>query len=328
MKKSSLLLLNVLFSFLIVACNSCQIVNTNLNTMFIIPQNKKSLICKIENNQVIEIGSVPISNDSKSIIVNDEFICTIDSKISIYDIKGNLVKQIVGDFKPTSLNSKNKVIYLGGKSERFNNESGEIFTYIDLDKKDFELNKVKLPIEISYGKAIDDILLLNNKLILVDNLVFPKYLLEYDISNPSNPKHTKTKELKNNGTYEHIIKGDVNDNWLVLFSTTTGMYGSSDHIIIEGKSNGYLSTHRDFDKGGNNVKSQKSKIKKFKDICLIDNLLYILIDNSLYCIDLNGPILEKNLKKVDSEINEIQKLIKTPNNKIIASGNEKYELIK
>ena len=54
------------------------------NTMFIIPLNHKSLICKIENNEMREVGSYPKTTDSKSIIVNDQFICSIDSIISVY----------------------------------------------------------------------------------------------------------------------------------------------------------------------------------------------------------------------------------------------------
>ena len=66
-----------------------------LNSIFIIPQNETSLICKIENNVVRELGSFPKSIDSKSIVVNDKFICSIDSLISVFDIKGNLLKEII-----------------------------------------------------------------------------------------------------------------------------------------------------------------------------------------------------------------------------------------
>ena len=57
--------------------------NYHINSMFIIPLNHKSLICKIENNEIREVGSFPKTTDSKSIIVNDEFICSIDSIISV-----------------------------------------------------------------------------------------------------------------------------------------------------------------------------------------------------------------------------------------------------
>ena len=44
--------------------------NYHINSMFIIPLNHKSLICKIENNEIREVGSYPNTTDSKSIIKN------------------------------------------------------------------------------------------------------------------------------------------------------------------------------------------------------------------------------------------------------------------
>ena len=74
------------------------------NTMFIIPLNHKSLVCKILNSEILEVGSFPKTTDSKSIIVNDEFICSIDSLITVFDIKGNILKVINSNFDVISLN--------------------------------------------------------------------------------------------------------------------------------------------------------------------------------------------------------------------------------
>ena len=302
--------------------------NDDKNSIFIIPLDSKSLICNIENNEIRQLGSFSKTMKSKSIVVNDEFICSIDSIISVFDIKGNLLKKIHSDFKLTSLHSKNKVVYFGGKSSEYSNNQGEIFAILDLEKEDFKLEKIKIPIDIKYGKSIDDILILNNKLILVDNIIFPKYLLEYDISEPKNPKHILTKELENNGTYEHIVKGELNEVWLILLSSTVGMGGSSDYIVIDGKTDGYLEVHRDhgFDK------ERETDIEKpgdFNDICLIDNKLYILVDSTVYTLDLEGNISLENMKKVFSNLSSIKKIIRTPNNEMVFIGlNNQYEKIK
>jgi len=66
----------------------------------------------IENNEIRQLGSFSKTMESKSIVVNDEFICSIDSIISVFDIKVNLLKKIHSDFKLTSLHSKNKVSIL------------------------------------------------------------------------------------------------------------------------------------------------------------------------------------------------------------------------
>lgn len=323
---ASLIITIILFS-----CNSSERTKTDsnyhINSMFIIPLNHKSLICKIENNEIREVGSFPKTTESKSIIVNDEFICSIDSLIRVYDIKGNLLKEINSDFLPTSINSKNKVVYFGGRSNKRGASSGEIFALLNLEKNDFLLQKFKLPINVITGKAIDDILILKNKLVLVDNIVFPKYLLEYDISDSKNPKHLETKELDNNGTYEHIVKGDLNKNWLILLSSTVGEGGSSDHIVIEGKTKGHISAHRkeSFFRD-DETPSQKSEF--FNDICLIDNMLYVLVDSTVYSLDLNNEISKENLKEFDSKLKSINKIIRAPDMKLILiSHDNKYEKI-
>lgn len=311
------------------SCNSnIQQKNENLpnkNTMFIIPLNHKSLVCKIENNEIREVGSFPKTKDSKSIIVNDEFICSIDSLITLFDIKGNLLKVIKSDFEAISLNSKNKVIYFGGKSSDNRTNAGEIFAILDLGNKDFKLKNIKIPIDVSYGKAIDDILIMNNKLLLVDDIIYPKYLLEYDITDSKNPKHIATKELENNGTYEHVVKGDLNDNWLVLLSSTVGRGGSFDHIVIEGKTNGHISVHREF-QFNRKSKTEGQDLVSFNDICLIDNMLYVLVDSTVYSLDINNEISKENLKEIDSKLKSISKIIRAPDMKLILiSHDNKYE---
>ena len=293
---------------------------TEKNSIFIVPLIEKSLICKIENNEIQELGILVKGMESKSIVVNDEFICSIDTLISVYDIKGNLLKEIKSDFELTSLNSKNRVVYFGGKSSYNKTNSGEIFAILDLEYKDFRLVKINIPIDVSYGKAIDDILIIKNKLLLVDNIIYPKYLLEYDITDPNTPKHIETKELENNGTYEHIVKGDLNENWLVLLSSAVGRGGLSDHIVIEGKTKGHISVHpvAEFEQY---IKTKEQNLESFEDICLVDNMLYVLVDSIydsiVYSLNLNNNILKKEMKKINSKLNSIRKIIRGPNNEII-----------
>jgi hypothetical protein len=64
--------------------------------------------------------------------------------------------------------------------------------------------------------------------------VFPKYIFEYDISNPKEPKHINTIDLPDNGTYEHIVKGDGNEKWLGIKSSTVGSFGTAQHLNIFG----------------------------------------------------------------------------------------------
>jgi hypothetical protein len=105
------------------------------------------------------------------------------------------------------------------------------------------------------------------------------------------------------------------------------MVGSSDYIVIDGKTDGYLEVHRDhgFDK------ERETDIEKpgdFNDICLIDNKLYVLVDSTVYTLDLEGNISLENMKKVFSNLRSIKKIIRTPNNEMVFIGKDnQYEKI-
>lgn len=299
-----------------------------MDKFFIIPLSKKHLICKIDNFEIIEVSSIPSFHNSKSIVVNNSFVVRIDKAIWIYTINGILIRKLSVDFKLKCINSKENIVYLGGETVFFDNKVGEIVAYFNLDKDEIDIVKLKIPIDITYGKSIDDILILDNRLILVDNIVFPKYLIEYDVSKPSMPIHFKTIELENNGTYEHIIKGDINRNWLVLFSSCSGMGGTSQHIVISGKKKGVLEVSNDWFVEVNESRKAVYDSDDLKDVILIDNNLIVIRGVSLYVLDLKKSIKLTNLKYIHTDLKVVHRVIKTPCNNAVVIGRSKYEFVK
>ena len=193
---------------------------------------------------------------------------------------------------------------------------------IDMEGSKVSLKEIEIPIKIVKGKSIDDILIDGNNLILVDNVITPKFLLEYDITNPNNPVHKSTILLNEHGTNEHITKGDISNNWTILLSSTISREASSSHIIVRGKSNGVLSLTNFHD-------SNSYFHDSFIDICLIDNLLYITRTKGLYYIDLNKRISNRKIKAIKNySIYQPDRLIKTPCNKLIVLHEHRYALQK
>ena len=134
---------------------------------------------------------------------------------------------------------KGDVIYLGGHrmvKKGLNNDDevnvGEMAGYMDLTLEEPKWHPLPLPIEMQAGKSIDDVLVYEDKLILVDNIMYPKYLFEYDITDPLNPVASKTINLPNNGTYEHIHRGSNNNEWMALLSGGVGRGGSRQYISV------------------------------------------------------------------------------------------------
>jgi hypothetical protein len=76
------------------------------------------------------------------------------------------------------------------------------------------------------------------------------------------------------------------------------------------------------------TKTEMQKSENFNDICLINNMLYVLVDSIVYSLDLNNEISKENLKEVNSKLKSINKVIRAPDMKLIlVSHDNKYEKI-
>jgi hypothetical protein len=317
-------------------------------SLFAIPQEGQSLIARMDGDTIIEVGNIDIPYTSKSVATENGYIVSIcfgnkpkASRLKIFDSSGRqLVRKT--EYKYRSIACKNNVVYLGGQ---FNARSSELFACIDLTDVTFTAEEctaaeLALPTLSVAGKAIDDTLIRNNRLILVDNVMYPKYLFEYDITTPNAPKHIATEELPNNGTYEHIIKGDINDDYLALLSSSVGRSGSYTHITISGKRNVLLryltySVHDDRDKLKSYLndtpyddtnKIERIKRKHIFDIALIGDYLFILGSDGLECLDLRGETTKSSGVPIPCGIKG-ERLLKTPDNRLVVINKREYELV-
>jgi hypothetical protein len=205
--------------------------------LFVIPQQAQSIIAKIQDNQIIEIATIDIPFYSKTVYCpSKEVFISINFRekaLKMYNREG-LYLGFNNQFEFKCIAIKEEIIYLGGAYKKKKNGLGELCSMLDLNEVDFKFKQINLPIVALKNKAIDDIVIIDDKLILLDNIVFPKYIFEFDISNPRVPIHTNTFDLPDNGTYEHIVKGDGNEKWLGIKSSTVGQCGSTQHLTIHG----------------------------------------------------------------------------------------------
>lgn len=86
-----------------------------------------------------------------------------------------------------------------------------------------------------HGKRIDDLLLDGDRLIAVDDIVFPKYLLRYDVSDPRNPWLIDVADLPYHSSYERIHSAALGLDWVALFSTTANHGWRGIHIALLGR---------------------------------------------------------------------------------------------
>ena len=209
-----------------------------MKNLFVIPQKAQSIIATIENDQIVNLGPIDIPYVSKTVYCQEHGIfVSINFKekaLKMYRENGEYIG-FNNQFKFSCIAIKDDVVYLGGAYKKKKNGLGELCSLLDLSEVDFKFKQINLPIVAVKNKAIDDIVIVGDKLILLDNIVFPKYIFEYDISNPRAPKHINTIDLPDNGTYEHIVKGDGNEKWLGIKSSTVGSFGCAQHLTILGE---------------------------------------------------------------------------------------------
>jgi hypothetical protein len=345
--KTYFIIISIVFLILINSGLS-QISKEKTNNIVVIPHRDGGHILKIINKEIISCGKINIPYNTKSVISENGLIISLStnkdsSELYFHDMTGRLIKKIKTN-KYKAISIKSNTLYLGGIYEnRFDNsfglnKEGEIVSIIDLENNDFTLDNIELPIEVKKGKAIDDILVFEDKMVLVDNILFPKYMFEYNIINPNKPKLTNTYKLPISGTYEHIVKGDINKDWMILLSSTIGREGGGNYVTIWGKVEIILGIFSDMQ--GNNAKiieknnkNDEYKIIKIekdfgiKDIAIINENLYLLTTKGLLKIDLLKEISFENATEISAKINNADKILKINENIIIYNIDE-FELIK
>ncbi len=227
----------------------------------------------------------------------------------------NLVT-LPADHSALTIVMRNNILFVGGKGK------SEVLGYYNLDVPDPKWNPISIPDElIKYGKAIDDLLLIDNYLVVVDNIVVPKWILKYDISNPVKPFLSTIQELDSHGTYEEITKSCHKDNHFFILSNTSSPAGTIEHIsLLDSVFNeiGYFSNEIRHKNRNEYLNDSNEIFYSWNSIEVIDNFLLIPSDNKgLGILNLSKIDLNKNgLKKAKEEI-IYTKLSNNQNSKVL-----------
>jgi hypothetical protein len=237
----------------------------------IIPQRDYSLIAEVEGNSIDILGRIDIPYDSTSKIANNGTIVTLDKKnkeLLLHTMDGSHLDTFDVPFG-IAMNLKENVVYIGGDAR-----NGEVCYLLDLTSDNPILQNIDLPEPMSEGKAVDDILILGDKMVLIDDFSFPKFTFEYNISIPHDPQWVKTIRLPNELPYEKIEKGDMNEKWMAYLTHSSSTFEEDrSHLIVSGKCDIFLTSERG----------------SLLDLCLIGDRLYVLTDIGLGYFELNDP---------------------------------------
>lgn len=86
-----------------------------------------------------------------------------------------------------------------------------------------------------YGKAVDGLLRSGDKLIVIDNIVLPKWVLEYDILGGGQFGLVRTVELPFHTSYENVYQAAIGEPGIVLLSHGMNHGTVSSHVWMLAK---------------------------------------------------------------------------------------------
>ena len=233
--------------------------------LFLLQKNReKYSINSFQNDNINEIKTFSVSK--KSIIATNQkeivaVLDTVKNEIQLFDIYTSRETKlsIPFDIKPKSILINQHNLFVGGEMGK------ELLVQYHLKIKKWF--KLKIPKEVmSYGKAVDDLVLNDSLLIAVDNIIIPKYILYYKLNSTEKLEYSHYKELKSNSSYESIHKARITKDYLGLLSTTYNWGTNSEHITLYSDFNLLKSFAISID--------YQNKLN-FNDILIVGNRLFI-----------------------------------------------------
>ncbi|MCR5888618.1 hypothetical protein LRS06_12755 [Hymenobacter sp. J193] len=132
-------------------------------------------------------------------------------------------------------------LYLGGGisywgRQHLNSQTepvGEYFSRLHLADDPAPLTPIPLPVAFGPGKEIDDLQRdAEGRLLVLDNVVMPKYLFLYQLQGQGLPQWLQTHPLVPAGTYETYERASWNEELVVLLSRTVGEGGTGQHLSV------------------------------------------------------------------------------------------------
>lgn len=190
-----------------------------------LPFNNEIWLHKIEGEYLLPVVIAPGTSSAKHFVSTDQdlYVCLDQSnkRITVYMLLDNepWLERIVA---PVTLPKScfaddilihNHIVYVGGRSR-----TGEC-----LWKRGIKDNTwVTVPLPSNFprkkGKSVDLLFHEGNKLIAIDNIILPKWILTYDISHPENIVHLDTIDLEQHTSYEMVNSGTDNKKYIALLS--------------------------------------------------------------------------------------------------------------
>jgi hypothetical protein len=207
------------------------------STLLIGPHADQLAVFRFKDGQLCHLAGLSYLSDADSAIEQNGWFAIIirnGRRVSIGQFKDTVGVEHHGSFEmPPKTHAhcvaiKDTTLYIGG--EGIGGET--LIGKINLDTDQYALVPMEKPKKVNRRKAIDELLLDGDRLVAVDNLVFPKWLWEYDVADPNSPQILRSAMLPKNGANERIVGAAIGRTRIAVNSWTVGRFGSGTHLAI------------------------------------------------------------------------------------------------
>jgi hypothetical protein len=145
------------------------------------------------------------------------------------ETRADLALPLPSEHVPHSIAFAGQILYVGGRAA----ETLPFLGLYDLGEPSPQWKSIPMPEQDWYGKGLDALLIDGVRLIAIDNVLVPSWLLVYDISDPLEPKLSTVDQLNPHGTWEEVTGATAGHQWIAVLTTTaSGWSGPKQHIAL------------------------------------------------------------------------------------------------
>ncbi|HEX2963773.1 MAG TPA: hypothetical protein VHO43_18390 [Ignavibacteriales bacterium] len=207
--------------------------------IMLIPQDSGAIVCRLNKGTIEKLNTLPLPHYYKGYVTKDNFIVCLDTsshKIIMKQLDQNWQisnsKEITypESIFPMSILKHDNLIFLGGQLFMKTKDS---FMYYNMDKGEWKIIEIPEKITHSTGRSIDDLLIVKDTLYAVDDVVRPKYIIKYNLSDANNIKLISYHEIPfMMGPNGGIHKAILNKDYLIYISGSFSGYSRTSQDCI------------------------------------------------------------------------------------------------
>ncbi len=147
-------------------------------------------------------------------------------------------------------------------------------------------------------KSVDFLLVHGTDLIGIDDFVMPLYGLVWDLRDPTFPEHVATVTLTTHTTYEQVRLAAISDRYIALLSEGVNHGRRSTHLSIYSAQDLRERTAYSSWQGADDPSHQSGTtqlLERVSSLAFAGDVLWAACsEGSLLCLDLRGPMLERD----------------------------------